>query len=102
MQPTSFTAVERARRAGRIEPGAPQLIHQHRLQRRAAAHDDMVEVTAGELERVGPEAVLVGLQLDRSKTPWVTQIQRATVGEAHTEAMPDRVLAIASVDQRVA
>ena len=83
------------------EPRDARLVHQHRLHRRSAARHDVVEPRTGERERVGTEAALVGVELDRAEPARVAQRQRAAVGEPHAEAVPGRVLPVARVEKRV-
>ena len=42
------------------------------------------------VERVGPEARLVGIELDRAEPAGIAQHERAAVGEVHAEAVPLR------------
>ena len=60
------------------------------------------QLREGEVEGVGAEAVLVGIELDRAEPARVAQEHRAAVGERHPEAVPRGIGAVARVEQRIA
>ena len=66
---------------------------------RATTHAELRE---RERERVGAEAVLVGVELHRTEPTRVAQEHAAAVGEAQAEPVPRGDVAIARVDERVA
>ena len=53
-------------------------------------------------QRIGSEAALVGVELDRAEPARIAQHEVAAVGEVHAEAVPLRHAAVARVHQRVA
>ena len=76
------------------EPGDPGLVHQDGLQRRPRPATATVRSSRRrEVEGVGPEALFVGIELDRAEPARVAQVQGAAVGEAQPEPVPRRVLA---------
>ena len=70
------------------EAGDARLVHEHRLHRRPAPGGDRAQLREREHERVGTEAVLVGIELDRAEAARVAQVHGAAVGERHAEAVP--------------
>ncbi len=60
------------------------------------------QVRERHVERVGSEAILVGVELHRAQPARVAQVEAAAVGERKAEAVPRRDGTIARVDQRVA
>ena len=98
---------QRPGRAGRVEAGPPQhlvgdevadagqpgLVHETGLQGRLAGGEEGGEVARREAHRVGAEAVLVGVELDRAQPPRVPHAEVAPI-EAQDEAVPLLELAI--------
>ena len=50
----------------------------------------------------GPEAVLVGIELDRTEAARVAQVHGAAVDERHPEPVPRGIRLVARVEQRIA
>src|SRR5438067_5356008 len=84
------------------ETGNAVLIHEHGLDRRGPQIERPVELGERKGHRIGPEAALVGVELDGTEPARVTHHEVAAVGEADTEAVPARHAPIARVDQRIA
>ena len=69
-------------------PAIARLVHDHRLHRRPAPGGDGAQLRQGEVEGVGTETILVGIELDRAEPARIAHEHRATVGERHPEAVP--------------
>src|SRR5262249_15027606 len=116
MHAAALVAVEITRRTGRIDPSPPEdfldeqvaeprdtgLGHQHGPHPRPATGQYPVELGLRHLERVGTQAVLVGIELDRTEATRVAHGEPPAVGEPHREAVPLRVLEVAAVYEWVA
>ncbi len=63
------------------EPGDARLVHEHGLDRRSAPGDDRPQLGQRQVERVGTEAVFVGIELHRAQPARVAQVEAAAVGE---------------------
>ena len=84
------------------EAGDARLVHDHRLHRRPAPGGDGAQLRQGEVEGVGTETVLVGIELDRAEPARIADEHRATVGERHPEAVPRGIGLVAGVAKRIA
>ena len=108
-QPVKLLLAQLVGRAARVDPRAPQrlvgeqvadagdhrLVHDPRLDRRAAARDARAERRPRHLGGVGTEALDLRLQARAPEAPLVAQDEAAAVGEAQREAVPHRVGALA-------
>ena len=83
-------------------PAIARLVHDHRLHRRPAPGGDGAQLRQGEVEGVGTETVLVGIELDRAEPARIAQEHRAAVGERHPEAVPRGIGLVAGVEKRIA
>ncbi len=84
------------------EAGDARLVHEHGLDRRPALGADRAQLGQREVERVGAEPVLVGVELDCAEAARVAQEHGAAVGERHAEAVPRGIGLVARVEERVA
>ena len=83
-------------------PAIARLVHEHRLDRRLALRAHRAELGERQRERVGAEAVLVGIELDRAEAPRIAQVHAPAVGERQAEAVPRALRTVARVEQRIA
>jgi hypothetical protein len=106
---------QRGRRPGRVETGPPAglvdqqvaeagdagLVQQPGLERRPAALEGDAQLRRGQVQGVGPEAVLLGVELHPAQAAGVADPERSAVGEAEPEPDPGRFVAAAGVQERV-
>ena len=83
-------------------PAIARLVHDHRLDRRAAPARRPHGVAASVSSNAsGPESVFVGIELDGTESAWVAEVEAAAVGERQPESVPRRHRPVARVQQRI-
>lgn len=115
IQLRSFLGIEGARGARRIQPGSPQhfvgqqiaetgdprLVHQDGLERSTTGLHQRRELRGGQRQRVHAKALFVGIELDRSQSPRVTEQQRPARAEPYREPGPARIRVTLEVIQPI-
>ena len=78
-------------------PDDDLLVHQSSLDRRLARRHEVAQLRRGQVERVGAEALLVGIEQHPTEAPRIADPQLSPAVEGERDPIPVGVLSIAAV-----